>query len=790
MKCSETWLREWIQTDLTLEAIGERLTMAGLEMESIDPVAVPFTGVVIGEVVATKPHPDAEKLTLCEVNIGKPQTLAIVCGAENVRAQLKVAVAIVGAKLNNDIEIKPTKIRGAASEGMLCSAKELGLSEDISGILELSSDAKIGTVLWDYLALSDNVIDISITPNRGDCLSMLGVSREISALLDKPLTYQVTSSIKPVSKTSLPVTNKAIEACPHYYGRVITHVDAAKKSPIWVQERLRRAGVRSISAVVDATNYVMLELGQPMHAFDLDKIDHEIIIRFAKANELISLLDGSEKTLDTETLVIADKNNALAIAGVMGGMPSCVTDSTKTIFLESAFFTPEIVARQRQHYNLSSESAYRFERGVDHALQALAIERATQLIIEWVGGEPGPVVSANTSNAIALRRITLNFAKIKQVLGIEISTDDVLSIFKRLGLSSAYDKKTAAFEVTVPSYRSDILLPEDLIEEIARLYGYNNIPTQTIHAALITQPAKQDWFVIREFMATRGYQEIVSYSFVDKTKQALLNPALEAKEIENPITADMTVMRTNLWPGLLSTLTYNQSRQQARARLLEVGLCFNEENNALVQSPKMGGLIAGNANPEQWGVVSRQVDFYDLKGDIEIVLVELLGVSSCDFRPDHHPALHPGQTASIYHNDQKIGVMGALHPKLHDSFDVSGAVYLFEIDLNLINNKETVQNKEISKFPEIRRDLSILINEAVPASSIQDTIKIAAGAWLKDIFIFDVYQGKGVAGGLKSVALAMVFQHPARTLVDEEVVGLVNQVVTALQGRYDAHLRS
>ena len=791
MKCSETWLHEWVNTSLNRNDLCNALTMAGLEVEELAPVAAEFNDVVIGEVLNVVKHPEADRLNLCDVNIGTNEPLKIVCGAPNVRKGMKAPLAQIGAVLPDKTVIKAAKIRGVASQGMLCSAVELGMSQDHDGLLELPVDAPVGKALRNYLLLDDFTIDVSITPNRGDCLSVRGLAREVSAITQStfiPLSIPVVTA---TCKDEITVKSQAKNDCPHYVGRVIRNVKADAMTPIWIKERLQRSDVRSINPVVDVTNYVMLELGQPMHAFDLSKIQQEIIVRHSHAGEKISLLDGSEQVLDDKTLLIADHKNPLAIAGVMGGMDSGVTLLTKDIFLESAFFTPTIVARQRQHYGLNSDSAYRFERGVDPTIQREAIERATQLILEISGGEAGPVIEVTSKQDLPDSKvISLHASKIAQILGVAISDQEVELIFQSLAMT--FKKIKNGWQVHVPAYRFDLSLPEDLIEEIARLYGYDKIPTREIVASLQAnrhEQRDQKWQLARQGLADQGFHEIISYSFVEEKLQNLLDPSSVKLNLLNPITAEMSVMRTSLWPGLINTLVYNKSRQQQRVRLFEVGMCFSQ-HDSLMQENKIAGLISGLATQEQWGAASREVDFYDLKGHIENVLRLFCTPHDVTFKHENHPALHPGQSAGIYYRNKKIGVIGGLHPSLLQTLDVSGKVFVFEMDLIPVFSTGLPLYHEISKFPEIRRDIAIIVKQTVPAKDIQDRIKYVAGDWLKDVFIFDVYQGKGISPGLKSIALALVWQHPTRTLVDDEVATLMQRVVTELTGQLGAELRS
>jgi phenylalanyl-tRNA synthetase beta chain len=646
---------------------------------------------------------------------------------------------------------------------------------------------------------ADYIIEISITPNRGDCLSVRGMAREASALTRTPITSIKFVEMKPSINDTFPVSISAKAECPRYIGRIIRDVKANIETPAWMKEKLRCSGINSISPIVDVTNYVMMELGQPMHAFDLNTLDEKIVVRLSKKGEKISLLDGSEKILDDKTLVIADAKKPVAIAGVMGGLDSSVTLLTQDIFLESAFFSAVTVAKQRQYYGLNSDSASRFERGVDPEIQREAMERATQLILDIAGGKAGPLIEVIHKTDLPEKTLVkLPKDKVARVLGITISDADIENIFKRLQFQAT---KTAAFfnqdgwEVKIPSYRSDIAIAEDLIEEIARLYGYDKIPMHNLASTLVA-PAETDaghlHTMLRQSLCDQGFHEIVSYSFIDKKLQVLLDPGISALELMNPISAEMAVMRTNLLPGLISTMLYNKSRQQHRVRLFEIGMCFTSDGKSLSQQPKLAGLLTGLAFPEQWGMPSREADFFDMKAHVVNLLKVSYDVDELIFKPISHPAMHPGQTAGIYHQEQQIGVVGAIHPAILQALDLPQQtnIFVFELALNQLPKTKPWHFKEISKFPEIRRDLAILVNQAIPVKAIQDTISITAGDWLKDVFIFDVYQGKGVSPGLKSVALALVLQHPTRTLVDEEVTKLMEKVILTLKGQFGAELRS
>ncbi len=792
MKISEAWLREWVNPSLTTDALCTALTMSGFEVESADAVAAPFTNVVIGQVKTVVKHPQADKLHLCEVDAGSAGLLKIVCGAENVRPDIKVPVALIGAQLPNDLIIKAAKIRGEDSSGMLCSARELGLAEESNGLLILPDDAPLGKNIREYMQLDDTAIDISITPNRGDCLSARGMSREIGAITNTAVhAVKIIEAVKK-SRDVIPVTVTDTSGCPHYVGRIIRHVKADSPTPMWMKERLRRSGLRSIHFIVDVTNYVMLELGQPMHAFDLQKVQHGIEVRLSKNGETLELLDGIKVTLDDKTLVIADDKNPLAIAGVMGGLSSGVTLTTQDIFLESAFFTPSVVAKQRQQYQLNSDSAYRFERGVDPAIQKMAIERATALIVEIAGGEPGPLIEACTHESLPKKReIRLSDERISQLLGYSVPSVDVKRILTALGLSCK--READKWSVMPPTWRFDVSIPEDIIEEIARLYGFDKIPMTPMSGDLcLSVPVKEaeDYLPFRQTFADLGFHEVISYSFIDKNMQTLLAPDEPFRELANPITAEMSVMRTTLWAGLLQTLIYNTSRQQQRVKIYEIGACFHPDTKGMRQSMHFAGVMSGTAYPYQWGVTERAADFYDLKGAIDNLFIRVFPNAEMIYKPAEHPALHPGQTAEIFLNGAKIGIIGALHPLILQKLDVKEAVFVFDIDLSALPAITQKSSASISRFPEIRRDLAILVDQTIPAAQIQDTIKGSAGDWLKECFIFDVYQGKGIAPGMKSVALGMILQHPARTLVDEEVVELTDRVMTALKGQLGAELRS
>lgn len=784
MKFSESWLREWVNPLLSREELGDRLTMAGLEIDSLRPVAEPFKGVVIGEILSVEKHPYADGLTICAVDAKQPHNLNIVCGATNVKKGMKAPVALINASLPHKPSIQEIDIRGVVSQGMLCSAADIGLAEKSEGLFQLNEDAPIGHDFWQYLSLDDYVFDVAITPNRGDCLSILGMAREVSALTQIPLKEVAIKPVRPTILDTFNVEVVAHDACPHYVGRVVRGIKTNATTPIWMVERLRRGGIRTVSPIVDITNYVMLELGQPMHAFDFQQLEGQVTVRLARAGEELALLDGATIELNPETLVIADSQKPLAIAGVMGGIDSGINPMTQDVFLESAFFKPSVVARQRQIYQLSSESAYRFERGVDPQLQVWAIERATQLLIEITGGKPGPLIDVRSGEDYQHQVIAFNPELIASILGMHnISATEIEEILNCLGFSCKKEK--ALWQVKVPSWRFDVSGSIDLVEEVARLYGYDNIFTTRPSFSVPAYTIKENQVTlsrVRRLFCDLGYHEVITYSFVNAEWQRLLNPEKTAKPLVNPITADMTVMRTNLWPGLLGAYLYNRDRQQLRGRFFETGLCFIPEKGGLLQVPLLGGLMIGSAFPEQWGSISRSADFYDLKGDIENLL-RLTGFESSEFqfKPISHPALHPGQTAGLYKGDEFIGILGAMHPLVCQEFDISESAFLFEINLNAILKAQLPVFKEISKFPEIRRDLALLADRHLSVEEIQVVIIKSGGEWLRQAVIFDVYLGKGVPKDKKSVAFALTLQHASRTLRDEEVAETIERIIKTLK---------
>ncbi|WP_445357487.1 phenylalanine--tRNA ligase subunit beta [Microbulbifer sp. ANSA002] len=791
MKISNSWLREWVNPKLTTQELADQITMAGLEVDGIEKVAGEFSGVVVGEIVACEQHPDADKLRVCKVAGHPDGEMQVVCGAPNARIGIKIPFALVGAKLPGDFKIKKAKLRGVESFGMLCAQTELELGEDNDGIWELPEGAPTGTDLREYLQLDDETIEVDLTPNRSDCLGVAGIAREVGVLNRCAVEGPEVASVPQQIDESLPVSLLAEAACPRYVGRVIRNIDIKAVTPLWMQERLRRSGLRSIDPVVDVTNYVLLELGQPMHAFDLEKLSGGIKVRMAEAGEELTLLDGQEVKLQEGTLVIADEEKPLAMAGIMGGLDSSVTEGTQHIFLESAFFSPLAIAGKARSYGLHTDSSHRFERGVDYHLQEKAVERATQLLLDIVGGEPGPVhVRELTETMPAERHITLRRAKVELGLGIKLADDEIVDILTRLGLEKI-DQNDEGWTFLAPSFRFDIAIEADLLEELARVYGYNRIPSESFTAELEIAPRPESTIAqdnLEQTLLSRGYYEAITFSFIDSDSAALFDPEADPVALQNPISAELAVMRTTLLPGLCKALQYNLNRQQNRVRLFETGLRF-VPGAELHQEQMIAGLAYGNRFAENWTGSKDSVDFYDVKADVEALLARTGVADEFRFVAGQHSALHPGQTAKIMRGDREVGVIGALHPQLQKKLDLAKPAFVFELSLEAIGQGKAPAFRPLSKFPEVRRDLALLIDADVPAANLVEAATEAAGETLTDLKIFDVYQGKGIDLNRKSVALGLTFQHSSRTLNDEEINAAVDAVVGKLEEKYNASLR-
>ncbi|WP_339451143.1 phenylalanine--tRNA ligase subunit beta [Pseudomonas sp. EA_5y_Pfl2_R50] len=791
MKFSEQWLRGWVSPQVDRDELVARLSMAGLEVDSVTPAAGVFSGVVVGEVLSTEQHPDADKLRVCQVSNGA-ETFQVVCGAPNVRPGLKIPFAMIGAELPGDFKIKKAKLRGVESNGMLCSQAELQVGEGNDGLMELPADAPVGEDFRVYLDLEDASIEVDLTPNRGDCLSLAGLAREVGALYTAPVTRPVVMTIAAVHDEVRSVEVLAPAACPRYLGRVIRNVDLSRPTPLWMVERLRRADVRSIDAAVDITNYVMLELGQPLHAFDLAEINGGIRVRMAEEGEKLVLLDGQEVSLRSDTLVIADHTRALAIAGVMGGEHSGVSATTRDIFLESAFFDQIAVAGKARSYGLHTDASHRYERGVDWQLAREAMERATGLLLDITGGEAGPVIeSVSEQHLPSIAPITLRSQRITQMLGMEMDSAQVERLLGGLGLGITADGE-GQWQVEVPSHRFDISLEVDLIEELARLYGYNRLPVRYPQARLAPQAkaeARSDLPELRRLLVARGYQEAITYSFIDPRQFELFNPGVEPLLLANPISNDMAAMRSSLWPGLVKALQHNLNRQQDRVRLFESGLRFVGQLEGLKQEPMLSGVVCGSRLPEGWAQGRDTVDFFDVKADVEALLGFAGALDSFTFAPGKHPALHPGQTARIEREGREVGFIGAIHPELSKTLGLDRPVFVFELVLAEVALGKMPKFHELSRFPEVRRDLALIAHKDVASAAVLDVIRENAGEWLTDLRLFDVYQGKGIDPDRKSLAVGLTWQHPSRTLNDDEVNSTTQNILTSLEQRLNATLR-
>jgi len=795
MKFSENWVREWVNPSISTEQLCDQITMLGLEVDGVEKVAGDFTGVVVGEVVECAQHPDADKLRVTKVNVGGDRLLDIVCGAPNCRQGLKVACATEGAVLPGDFKIKKTKLRGQPSEGMLCSFSELGIDVDADGIIELPLDAPVGTNLREYLDLDDKAIEISLTPNRADCLSIAGVAREVGVVNKQVVNQPHFDAVPATISDKVQIELKAPEACPRYLLRVVKNVNVKAQSPIWLQEKLRRCGIRSIDPIVDITNYVLLELGQPMHAFDASKVSQPVQVRLANNGEELVLLDGTTAKLQSNTLVIADQTGPLAMAGIFGGQASGVdAETTKDVILEAAFFAPLAIAGRARQYGLHTDSSHRFERGVDFTLQRHAMERATALLLNICGGEAGEICEVVSEQYLPkVNEVTLRREKLDGLLGHHIETETVTEIFERLGFAVKYANDV--WTVTSASWRFDIEIEEDLIEEVARIYGYNSIPNNAPLAHLRMREHKEsdlDLSRIKTALVDADYQEAITYSFVDPKVQTLLHSEIEALVLPNPISVEMSAMRVSLLSGLLGAVLYNQNRQQNRVRLFETGLRFVPDANAefgVRQEFVLAGVITGTAKSECWTGKAETVDFFDLKGDLESILSLTEVGNRVKFVAKAYSALHPGQSAAIELDGKEIGFIGTIHPLIAQKLGLNGKAVVFEILWDAIANRRVVQAKEISKFPANRRDLALVVADSVPAGDIIDACKQAGGEKLTQVNLFDVYQGIGVASGHKSLAISLTIQDNEKTLEDDEINAVISAVLNEVKQRFNAELR-
>jgi len=793
VKFSEKWLREWVNPPLSTDDLVSQITMAGLEVDGVEPVADKLSQVVVGEIVDTKPHPNADKLQVCLVSKGD-ETVQVVCGAPNARVGIKVPFALVGAKLD-DFKIKKAKLRGVESFGMLCSERELGLSDQHEGLMELPADAPLGSDINDYLGLEDVVIEVDLTPNRSDCLGMVGIAREVGLMNNLDVCSPEISAVPEVISDKVAVNLAAGTHCPRFVGRVLKGVNLSVQSPLWLVEKLRRSGIRAIDPVVDVTNYVMLELNQPMHAYDYNKLTGDITVRAAKPAETLTLLNGSQIALAEGSLLITDDSGPIGLAGIMGGASTAVSDSTQDIYLEAAFFAPIAIAGRARGYGLHTDAGHRFERGVDYNGQVTAIERATQLIASIAGGVAGPVVdTVNEAELPLVNRVRLRAARVERVLGMAIDAADIENILKRLEFIFEADQSSdgAAWWVDSPSHRFDITIEADLIEEISRIIGYDALPVTrpVAKVAMIPQSERVKTLgVLKQSLVSRGYAEAITYSFVDSGLQSLLAPMDQAVALKNPLSSEMNVMRASLLPGLLSAVAHNQNRQQLDIRLFEVGMVFRNNEKAMTldnihQHQKIAMVITGRRFPERWSHEGHNVDFFDLKGDLQGLIGDRLMFDAAAI-----PGLQAGQSAMLSVAGQTIGFMGLLEPGSTKAFQLKAPVFVAELDLALAQVRLVPDVLEISKYPEVRRDIAILVARNVTAQALRQDIEASAGIGLINLKLFDVYMGEGIDPDKKSVGLGLTFQHPSRTLTDDEVNTAMAEVVSSLSRRFEAELR-
>ncbi|MDP9200018.1 MAG: phenylalanine--tRNA ligase subunit beta [Pseudomonadota bacterium] len=790
MRVSLAWLKEWVNTGWDVATLAERLTMGGIEVEAIEAAAPSFSGVIVGEVLSTERHPGADKLTVCRV-VGAGAPLQIVCGAANVRAGLKTPLALEGAVLPGGLVIRRASLRGVESAGMLCSGRELGLSDEHEGILELPAELETGMALREALGLEDVILTLNVTPNRGDVQSVIGVAREVAALADCKLTPPPMDPVPATSKTVFPVSLRAPAACPRFAGRVIEAIDAGARTPVWMRERLRRAGLRPISPVVDVTNFVMLELGQPLHAYDLRRLDSQIEVRHARADERLTLLDGREIVLEADLLVIADQSGPVGLAGIMGGEKSGIASDTTAIFLEAAYFPPATVAGRARRYHLLTDASQRFERGVDPCGQERAIERATQLLMSIAGGKPGPTIVTETEPRPQSRpSVPLRPRQAARLLGVEIPASEIEAILRRLGMQVA--NAGDAFDVIPPSHRFDISIEQDLIEEIGRIYGYDRIPGSDARMPQRAQPATEQAVTrerLRLLLVDRGYQEAITYGFADARLQRLLFPDVRALTLTNPISAELGEMRVSLWPGLIEACRFNMRRQQDRIRLFEVGTRFEFEATRLIESQSIAGIVSGRVLPEQWGVENRDADFYDVKADVESLFALTGRSAAISYAAATHDCLHPGRSAEILDGSTAVGWIGQLLPDIARKLEMREAPWLFEISIEPSFFSEVPVFKQISRHPAIRRDLAIIIDETVTLDELRKTVNLAAKGLLRELHVFDVYRGKGIEPGRKSVALGLILQETSRTLTDGEADTVIAAVIERVKSDLKAGIR-
>ncbi|MDH3430141.1 MAG: phenylalanine--tRNA ligase subunit beta [Gammaproteobacteria bacterium] len=791
MKIAESWLREWVNPDLDTEALAHRLTMAGHEVDDLAIAGAGLDGVVVAEVLAVARHPDADRLSVCTVSDGGADPIEVVCGAPNVVKGMKSPLAKPGVKLPNGIKLRKTKIRGVVSNGMLCSAVELGLGEESDGIIALPDDAPVGQELAEYLRLPDAVIDLDLTPNRGDCFSVMGLARDVSALTGAEFQEPNFTPVAPTIDDTHEVVLELPEGCPSFAGQVIRNINTAAQSPLWMVEKLRRAGLRAIHPVVDVTNYVMLELGQPLHAYDLNLVRGAIRPRLAREGEKVTLLDEKEVELNEDTLVISDDSGPIGIAGIMGGLSTAVSDTTTDVFFEGAFWPQDFIAGRARSYGLHTDASLRFERGVDPAGQARAVDRASSLLLQICGGDAGPLVLTTAEEFLPLRNtIRLRRERIRNLLGVEIADRTIVDILQRLGLVAS--EKDDGWDVVAPSHRFDIEIEVDLIEEIARIYGYDEIPEATAIAATPLELVTESLIELEQAAATlvaRDYQEVITYSFIDADANKHLTGVDPTLVLSNPISSEMSVMRASLWPGMLTAVASNAARQQDRIRLFEIGKSFHGSLDAHDEVVRIAGVVMGSALPEQWGSNNQPVDFYDIKSDVSALLQLACDAAQIEYVATEHVALQPGQAAEIVRNGEPVGVIGKLHPRHLKPFELRRDVFVFELDAAAALASATPKAHPVSKFPSIRRDIAVVVSDRISAAELVETVASSAPDLISSVRIFDIYKGPGIEAGLKSVALGLILQETSRTLTDVDADAAMTAAVQLLQNKFAAELR-
>jgi len=791
MKFSEKWLREWVDPPLDTEELAHRLTMIGHEVDALEPDGGGLDGVLVGEVLEVRKHPNADRLSVCRVSVGEGEPLEVVCGAPNVRAGMKSPFAPVGTTLPNGVTLRRSKIRGVESNGMLCSAVELALGDESDGIVELDSEASAGQPLCGHLDLPDVAIDLDLTPNRGDCFSVLGIAREVAAMTQTDLRDPAVAAVKATIADEHPVELEYPRGCPRFAARVVRNINMTARSPDWMKERLRRAGLRSIHPVVDVTNYVMMEYGQPLHAYDLARLQGPIRPRLARPGETLTLLDGKVVELRPGTLVITDDTGPVGMAGIMGGLSTAVSSETTDIFFEAAFFAPEVMAGVARQYGMHTDASVRFERGVDPLHQARAIERATELLLDIAGGEAGPLIDHVVEDCLPeRRRLQLRKLRLARLLGSEIPDERVIRILTDLGLDVTSD--AVGWQVGVPSYRFDIDVEEALVEEVARIYGYDEIPEIT---ALGNTPlaaateSRIDLESVANTLVARGYQEIITYSFIDEDSNTLISGETSELVLSNPISSEMSVMRSSVWPGLLAAAAANVARQQGRVRLFEIGKTFHGTLAEPQEVVRVAGLVTGEVLEQQWGSQPKHVDFFDIKSDVEALLDMTGAAGEWGFVSDEHVALQPGQVARILRQGEAIGTIGKLHPRLAERFDFDKPVFMFELEAEKTFAAQVPVAQPISRYPAIRRDIAVIVADTTTAAELVGAVEDAAPELVRSVRIFDVYKGPGIEAGLKSVALGLILQETSRTLTDEDADTVMSAVLRKLQQDFGAELR-